>query len=556
MTMNQTGTLSYNGYQWDASSRVIARIEPIYDDANRSRIKHRLTVTVQWIVTTDAGTDATMTAIRDRITQPGKLLYIIGYGLGNDYRIGGTEGVWKDVSFGPKPQIVVWEPLGGANACACQWECVAEFIPCGNRSENQPTAMSYEVVHDLDERGLCVRSMTGYIEIANFRNGGAAAKTPDDLRSFINSQVPLGFQRRQNYHASADGTRLYFNVTDSQVPSRNAYPAGITKVDATHEIQWRREGKSAAYLYNVISATYEVAPNAHPAYALRAFVKLWEARWKIAKQYHEGLFLDAVRISEEIYGLTVSCEVAYRVIGGDTKYSPGGGGGGSSISFNPGQAGMFLPSTDNWTDWRASMSESFSPYGQTKMQALAGERLIGMCENNSPIPAPVTETKPATIVGNATFFRNSVPPKNKSWLYFNAYLNPASSKYAVRQSELQTAESEAPEATISQASFGLATSPTETKIQVSGKSEYYIVFAGSARRAGHEIPNMSLKSINGVPCTAIRKEQPMKIAGNLFGVTIYESSWKHLYVLPKSPGTIKPIGNWAERIDQNGNVTL
>ena len=88
-----TGELSYNGYLFDGATHIEAAVEFVYDDAGRTIIAHRHTITVDAIVADDSDLDGEVLNIRQRLGEAGKKLTFISKGFGDDLRAGRLEAL-------------------------------------------------------------------------------------------------------------------------------------------------------------------------------------------------------------------------------------------------------------------------------------------------------------------------------------------------------------------------------------------------------------------------------------------------------------------------------
>ena len=113
-----TGTLSYNGYVFDGATHIEADVEFLYDDAGRTIIAHRHTITVDAIVAADSDLDDDVLLIRKRLGEAGRKLTFISKGFGDDLT---AVGIVSDVDAGPFPQELSWKPLGDDKAAEIRW---------------------------------------------------------------------------------------------------------------------------------------------------------------------------------------------------------------------------------------------------------------------------------------------------------------------------------------------------------------------------------------------------------------------------------------------------
>ncbi len=126
------GILFYNGctfsplYESNISGRCVK------DEAQRTVIYMEYTITVDGYVTMPAGapdTSATMNNMRQILSkQGGELRYI---GRGNDIEVNVPGGRTKDVKWGPIPEILEFQPLGGGRSAKVKWTVKVHIIEPG-----------------------------------------------------------------------------------------------------------------------------------------------------------------------------------------------------------------------------------------------------------------------------------------------------------------------------------------------------------------------------------------------------------------------------------------
>ncbi|MEX2176189.1 MAG: hypothetical protein WD872_17640 [Pirellulaceae bacterium] len=539
------GTLSYNGYTFDGASQVSVHVEFVNDDAGRTVIYHKHTITVRFMVNDTNGTDGDMQNIRARLSKQGQALRFLGHGFGDDLSVNYSGSGLRDVKWGPKPKILHWEPVGSDNTCEVIWE-VETCVPVCNTSGVHRTtgimALNYSVSFRI-ERGLTTRVIDGYLEIAQTRLLASTPDCADMYRHYINPFLPLEFERvDSDWRVSLDKSRLEFSITDRQIPSRNAYPDHVTKIDAEHRVSWVRGNKGGMHLRNTITANIELGrtvQNQHisPSYAWQIFGTLVRQRIDYARAQNKFVMLEEVIASEELFGPGHSFSASYRML--------------MSVGeiFDFGKSGIWQPvgGTD-WGRWRTSMARMYDNRGVAGLTQLpAGDAIIDLCVSSpsinwnagNPAPPPPTPTQTPT-------FQNQRPPANQSYLKLKMQTIVNGRSPVVRQAIMQAPpQTQTPNQTIHStdgANFGAA-GGVDDILQAAGRVRNAVVLVGSALRAGYEIPRPGLVSVGTQTPVEVAGQFASDTAGIFFGLPVYRASWALLYDLPNSPGTVHPLPN-------------
>ncbi len=538
------GTLKYNGYTFDGTSKVTVRIEFVKDEAQRTIIYHKHVITVRatigGITQSPSGapiaTDETMEDIRARLGEQGAILEFTNRGFGEDLIVNKRGGIF-DVKWGPVPEILMWEPIGSNNACEIEWQVTVHVPHCvkGKVRTKGIMATNYEVVFEIDRRGATTRTITGYLEIAQTRNKRKIPDTADAYREVIAPEPPagyrVGFERTTSqWNVSKDKSRVDFTVIDRQIPSPNAYPRGAIEISAKHRVVQRRKSMRPR---NVITVDIERATDISGSMTWMIFLQLVGQRIKHAQRKGSVLIIDEVSVEEDIFGYESSFRVSY-------QYT-------SCLKDLIGNSGLWMPveGTD-WGLWRASMASTmFNHTGSAGLRNYAAnDAIIDLCGvSTSALNAPVRSTREQTV--RASTIENKKPPAKESWYEYDAAIIPYRERPVVRQSILQPEESYIPggmtesEAASLDFNFGAA-GGTSDIMQTGGRPRYGARFVGSALRVGHKIPRPALRTIGGQTAQETRGAFLLRPVSNLLGIPLWSAKWVIDYVLSNSPGKVTP----------------
>lgn len=545
MFLNQLGTLSYNGYSFDGSSKITAQIEMVQDEAQRTIIYQRQTFTIEATVA-DTDTGADMDDIKRRLGEQGRTLRVIQRGFA-DNLIVGPDGV-PDLKFGPVPRIISWQPIGANRACEIVWEVVVHLPYCDNTAARRSglLAFNYEANFAI-RKGHTVRTITGYLEIGQTRLGRRAPDCADLYRKLVNPIAPDGFDRQHNWTTSKDKCRLDFTIVDTQIVSKFAFPVGVSEASGRHRSSWSRNNRGATRLRNSINMDLEMVPGVSQSQAWAIFGNIVSQRINHAKKQGLPVLLDELSVEEDIWGRASSFSVGWQILK-------------SCAGCLPQHSGLWQPIGTDWTRWRVSMSSIFDNRGVAQLGVGAGDAIIDLCgdagatmtldsRNYTP-----DEPKPKY----APLYKNEIPPPQYSYLKFDNAIIPARSRPVQRQAYLQSTESAAELAgddLAGRAPFAFGpTGGTSDEIQEGGRSRYEVTMVGTATRAGYPVPRPSLESIGKQSTTETSCKMAQTVVGNWFGLPIYSAVWTAKYVVGNSPGQMKAQANPKEEVDKNGKA--
>lgn len=541
--LTAVGTFSYNGYTADGTLKLKVASEPVRDEAERTVIYTRLVIDAEFIVAqpaTDAsGTNNSMEAIREALCHDGGKLVISNKGFGKPIIINGG-GAAKDVNFGPKVEVLQWEPIGSRMACAVKWRCTT-CIPCcpGNASYNGRAALNYSASFGINERGCTTRTIAGYIQIAMTRNGRRLPDCADLYRETFTQHAPAGFKRTQNYTVDKSKLRLDFTITDTEIASPNPFPPGV--ISATGTIRTSKSisgGRDRLIPRTTMSVTFERDKNRSGAEMYLLFASMVVQRIQAARAA-TGCFtlIESISAEEEIFGYGSTFNVTFKTL--------------SALADLLSAGGLWVPIGTDWGTWRSSLQGSmFNQRGTAGLTVGAGEdAIVDLCGNqNFPVGQ---EQSGLTITGfyQGPSLFNELPPPNQSYLQFEMWLQPKIEQPFARLKPLQAPQDQQQgqgnQLQLNGVMNGQSTSIGKDEaipdtIQKSKGRSYESVLKGRARRAGYEIPIPQLKQIGKQTAIQTWAVHQQRIVGDMMGIPIYEAFWNLEYQLTNSPGKVSP----------------
>ncbi len=348
-----TGTLSYGEFTFDGASTITVQNSFVRDEAKRTVIYHEIVINVTAVVANDDGLDSDLETLRQQLSVDGETLTFINKGFGDDIIV--NKGKVRDVAWGPSPKVISWAPIGDDKAAEIEWSVTVRIPVCDSTTRYKGVmAINYDMGFSVDNAGDTTRAISGHILIANTRKGRAVPDIADRYREKFNATTLDGFKREQSWNTTPDKSRVNFTITDTQIPSNNPYPKFVTDIDGDHEVSWSRG--QAAQLRNTISVDMSLVAGINGSVAWMIFLEIVKKRLGIALQgsstqslsenkKKQGVFLDSLRVKENLFGRDSSFQVGYRVL--------------SDLSDFVNRTGLWVPLGGKWGEWRASMAEVY-----------------------------------------------------------------------------------------------------------------------------------------------------------------------------------------------------
>lgn len=553
--------VTYNGVLFPPLGTKISVSEQyIYDDSERTVKATQFRVRVQTIIvaTGDAfPADLTsseynagpeMHRIRQLISKPGGSLIIDHDGFASKIEINTPGSPVRDISWGPKPRTLVWEPVGNTASVEVVWECEFEIPICDGGYPPQfhgVAQFNYGVSFSIDNKGYTTRTIAGVIEIAmtrlNQRNRNLV-DTVDAYRDRIIFGKPPNFERNVEWMVSSDKRTANFSIVDREIQSPNAYPAGVVAISASHRVGVRRS--EMTQISNVLSASIELAPTEHKSRAWMIFRAMLENRKSATT---ETVFLERLEVLEDIYENRVSFEAVYWFTEA------------ASINAMLSQTGIFTPmklsnGQDAWAEWSESMMIPLIGAGEDRGVAHLehewyAESIVDLCEYprvggaKYPSPAPVE----AIPLGP---FCNQRPRPEASWGYWDAKFEYREKPRTTVSVQLQPNDLRyldfSPSATTT--SMPQVSSGEKAKRYVEDKAgSQILIYTGYAERVGYPIPRPGNITVEG------KRYKPVgagvfetKFQGVFFCQPKYAAAWKQQYILAEPMGDFDPVDTLQE----------
>lgn len=522
------GRLFYNGVEFGAISHVTSDMTFVMDEAQRTVTHHRVTFNVDALVVDDVSTDGQMEVIRQRLGEQGKEFIFTGNGFGDDIHVNGSSNL-RDVKWGPKPEVLSWQPIGSLRCCEIKWRITVCIPVCTNAVRTTGImAFNYAISYSLD-MGWTTRTISGYLEIAQTRIGRNVPATADAYREMIAPHVPLGYSRTWNWDLSPDKSRLDFVITDTQQRSPNAFPPHVVRIDANHRVSNRMS--EMVTLRNSLSVTVETVASAPPVIAYFIFYNLAMLRIQQAR-YQGTVLIDSITLDESIYSRQSRFSIEYRILN-------------KTLAEILSATGLWAPTGSSYHEWRSSVAVAHSHRGYSQMRnSPTSDAIVDLCMSIGTQNPSDTEVDPQVgqIPGPPPpeGLYNIAPAADKSYIEFRVLQRVVEKRPVVIHQPLQ-----APAAVSLTQSLDSSGGPdygqkdgVDAIHQESGRPEYQVELTGRAIRAGHVIPKPKVTKIGNETPVEVGGEFDQAVIGDLMGVKIHAAHWRIMYALKNSPGPV------------------
>lgn len=444
--------ISYGNYNFDASAHTTNfSFKQILGDDHRTIVHVEIAITIQMYVTSsvvlddDVTINSQMNSIRKTL-QSNALPFVYNNGVGT-FSINTNET--KDVDFGPKVQMLRWQPIGSPRAAKVTWSVLVKIPECANAVfTNDIKELTYKVSWQITH-GLTQRTCSGKLVIANnfiLPVAGNNRKT-NDCADFYRGTiaqlipVPYGMHRLapQQYGLSASRSQEDFTVTDQSLSSQvNIPPPNVLIAKFSNTI--RSSTPYGATWNGVMDGEYIMPRNVKPSICFNLF---WRAVLYRLRQTAQNLTIPAAAPGQN--AATPSVILTGFRISEPNAYGPPTGSFGISYFFTTtlssilGASGMWQALPDsNYTKWSTSMSRyifgtSTGSRGFDNDEWTRGEVTINLCQPTKPVSSSsVQGLQTIQVSGNDAennpFSENVLnspfnqPKEKSSWVYFSNFV--------------------------------------------------------------------------------------------------------------------------------------
>lgn len=291
-TLPDYGVLSYNGCLFSPLFETSMSGECVKDAAGRTVKYMEYTLTADGYVTLPAGNPSinnTVSRLRTLLTaQGGSLVY---QGRGFDLVVGPSSGL-KDVAWGPVPELIEFQPLGGGKSAKIKWQVVVRISELEGSKPVALLQFNYETTLTYGEDYFSTLSVRGTMEVPITRmplqRTRTIDETVDDFRTELNSRIFAGIDlslfrvTQREFNVSRDKRTLEFSITCEEKPYMDM-PPDCTIARGTYSVRPAKAGMGLAQWLCTLRATYTVRADRQRRVAWHSFLALLRVRMAEAR---------------------------------------------------------------------------------------------------------------------------------------------------------------------------------------------------------------------------------------------------------------------------------
>lgn len=299
------GQLSYSGCVFSPLFETRLSARTMKDEANRVVKYNEIVLTADGYVTMGdqalfAGIAPTMANLHKLLTTPAGILTYQGRGFdlvvnrGNArLLVAPTVGQNMDVAWGPIPEVLEFQPLGGGLSAKISWRVTVRVSPtpigkgfAGVGGATPFLQFNYETTVIYNEDGYSSLSVSGTLEIPMTRPNQVSKKvftTADDYRAVIKRRILDGIDlsrfsiTRRDFPLSRDKRTLTWNVTAEEKPFMDL-PPNCTVARGTYDVNPAKTGPGLALWICSLRVTYTLRKDIGRRQAYELFLALLRLR--------------------------------------------------------------------------------------------------------------------------------------------------------------------------------------------------------------------------------------------------------------------------------------
>ena len=548
--------ITYNDYTFTDRSNYSIDEQYIYDDSGNTVVATRFVLQVKTIVTSEPSapmafdndvynSGSEMHLLRQRLSKPGCILKIEHDGFySGPVEINGYSNT-QDVSWGPLPRVLSWNPIGHTISAEVVWECEFQVAIAHGRGDETRArglkSMNIATSFQIDDRGYTTIRHNGYMEVALTRRqgGNEIRDTIDNYRKLLTIIRPDGFKRQVSWDIAPDFKRASFTVIDTEISSPFAWPADVIDIQATHRAGWARGGGMARVM-NTISASIELAPGIPKGRAWQIFSSI-VARRKAASD--KPVFIQSIEVNEEIFQNRISFQCGYYLLTDapmvDLFRITG-------IFQDPN--GYDGTNTNYWQYWTETTARlhpfqngpSDRGYANIPQQHNAW-KLVDLSTNIPGYAGAVVRKLPPAQMLPPQPLCNQLPLPENSWVAFDAHWEYQDNSRHFNDVTLAPNDvNHGAFDSRARASDIPGVNGSTRRFAEDQAAPFNLIWKGYAERIGYEIPRPGVWNVNGKRYVPVgRGRFVQKFMGNYFCLPKYAASWVQEYEILEPPTSLK-----------------
>ncbi len=301
--LQDTGRLSYNGVVFSALFRSEISGEIKQDQAGRTVMYCEYTLSAEGIVSAADGVplETNFVQLRQLLEQDGGELSYGGRGFGElvinvvaggpaaaavAFSTGGTNV--RDVAWGPKPEVLFFQPLGNGLSAMVRWRCKFT-IPEQPRGGDGVLQFSYSCGISFDEDFYSLINFKGVFEVpltrANVGSRVIPTAVADTFRAtWLNLKLDATKYRVKNrsFDESADRRRIDWSYSFEELPPQNL-PPGAPRARGTFDVQPIKQSNQTFVLLGImwscsLKVSYTIRKDLPRRQAMWLFLQLLQFR--------------------------------------------------------------------------------------------------------------------------------------------------------------------------------------------------------------------------------------------------------------------------------------
>lgn len=294
-TLPDVGALSYNGCSFSPLFATNVSGACVKDEARRTTMYMQYVIEVDGYVTMPNGATSiapTMKNLERLLTAQGGHLVYEGRGL--DLNVNPNGGGDRDVAWGPVPELLGFQPLGGGRSAKVTWK-VTVRVPVVKRGTagakgglaGRLLQFNYETSVGYGEDGYSNISIRGILEIPLTRQPNQRTRTltetADDYRSIIEDRIMAGIDlerfrvTRRNFPLSRDKRVLTWDF-EAEEKGYMDLPPDCPMARGSYSVRPAKSGMGLCNWLCTLRATYTVRHDRPRRTAWGAFLLLLRLR--------------------------------------------------------------------------------------------------------------------------------------------------------------------------------------------------------------------------------------------------------------------------------------
>ena len=559
--------ISYNGIEIYNVVKSKVTGTPVYSDNGITLKYTQYTFEIDAIVHPDAyhtseqTTDQAMEEIRRRLEEPRKAFRYVGKGFGDNLKIdvpapvGGT----VDVTYGPRPQVLVFETYGGnGKAARINWTVEVCVVNCSNFIGNLSVLEFWSKISiSINRKGFQTLTRTGKLELPGFSSTAtkgrmARSEFKNLITNYFNTNTTLpGYHVDQKYDFSNDDRSCNFTLTYEEIESPNAYPLGVVDISFSHKAsselmssnQFRTGFKSWE---NSANCRIELRPGVPSIRAWDIFTLIIAQRLAFDTVVFTKVVKKKVIVTKVRVPIVLSLDVEEEMFDYTASFSITWVSFVETISDIVQKRGLFKPLNDvSWDVWTVDLRTfAANPSGAKPIAGLDNRlTLVTPCDLPTGSEGYYTNKNEPGYV-QPLIYTNQCPSSESSYITYDNEFTvttvPATSthrRYPTAEQVYRSSPVEDGVTMTTTPGTNLNMVGSDYEIQDLGNDKIFIGLRGSSIRLGNPTIAPSIKEYGGRAVKLVPRPNQIKskVVSSSGNCPTYKTEWDILYEVLGSP---------------------